>query len=82
MVLFFKISMFKGTGSIYIWASIKIFTSVAMVTFHNPFEIVFMVPLTWRGYGSLLRLFKRSTTSRWFFLQYCLKDEDVKMDDS
>jgi hypothetical protein len=52
-----------------------------MVIFHNPFEIAFTVPLTLRSYGFLLR-FLRETLQVFDFLQYCLKDEDVKMDDS
>lgn len=56
--------MFKGTGTIYDGASIKIFTSVATVIFHNTFEIAFMVPLTLKGYGFCLGFFfKGSTTS-------------------
>ena len=57
--------MFKGTGTIYDGASIKIFTSVATVIFHNTFEIAFMVPLTLKGHGFCLGFFffKGSTTS-------------------
>lgn len=62
MILFFKIHVFKGTGSIYNGVSIKIFRLEAMVIFHNPFEIAFTVSLTLRGYVFLLRFFKGSTT--------------------
>lgn len=58
--------MFNGTVSIHDWASINIFSSAAMVMFHNPFEIAFTVPLTLREYGFPLRFFKGSTTSLWF----------------
>lgn len=81
MILFLRLS-FKSTGSICDRASIKIFTFAAMVIFHNPFEIAFMVPLTLRGYGFLLVFFFKGGSTVFDFLQYCLKDEDVKMDDS
>ena len=63
--------MFKGTGTIYDGASIKIFTSVATVIFHNTFEIAFMVPLTLKGYGFCLGFFfLREALQVFDFLQY------------
>lgn len=57
-------------------------TLAATVIFHNPFETSFTVLLTLRGYGFLLGIFLREVLQVFDSFQSCLKDEDVRMDDS